>query len=102
MIRRCDDRDLLRTCYFAQDAHGWGVKKQQVPPLRYAPVGMTNGFRSKILLHSQYRGHCRSLGCAPPDFPWSLLALANLMRLSLLKAAHAVMDGATCGKSGSG
>jgi hypothetical protein len=25
----------------------------------------------------------------PPDFLWSLLALANFMRLSLLKAAHA-------------
>jgi len=37
----------------------------------------------------------------PRDFLWSLLALANLMRLSLLKAAHAVMDGATYRKSGS-
>jgi hypothetical protein len=27
----------------------------------------------------------------PPDFLWSLLALANFMRLSLLKAAHAVV-----------
>jgi len=39
---------------------------------------------------------------APPDFLWSLLALANLMLLSLLKAAHAVVDGATYRKSGSG
>jgi hypothetical protein len=67
MIRRCDDRDFATRLFyslnhFAQAAHGWGVKKQQVPPLRYAAVGMTNGFRSKILLHSQYRGHCRSLG----------------------------------------
>jgi hypothetical protein len=29
------------------------------------------------------------------------VALANIMRLSLLKAAHAVLDGATCRKSGS-
>jgi hypothetical protein len=36
----------------------------------------------------------------PPDFLWSLLALANLMRLSLLKAAHAVMSGAVYRKSG--
>ena len=28
----------------------------------------------------------------PPDFLWSLVALANFMRLSLLKAAHAVME----------
>ena len=48
------------------------------------------------------KAHSRSLGFAPPDFLWSLLALANLMRLSLLKAAHAVMDGATYRKSGSG
>jgi hypothetical protein len=30
-----------------------------------------------------------------------LVALANRMRLSLMKAAHAAMDGATCRKSGS-
>jgi hypothetical protein len=28
----------------------------------------------------------------PPDFLWSLVALAHFMRLSLLKAAHAVME----------
>jgi hypothetical protein len=48
------------------------------------------------------RENSRSLGCAPPDFLWSLAALANLKRLSLLKAAHAVMDRATYRKSGSG
>jgi hypothetical protein len=37
----------------------------------------------------------------PPDFLWSLVALTNLMRLSLLKAAHAVMSGAAYRKSGS-
>jgi hypothetical protein len=36
----------------------------------------------------------------PPDFLWSLLALVNFMRLSLLKAAHAVMSGAAYRKSG--
>jgi hypothetical protein len=36
-----------------------------------------------------------------PDFLWSLVALANLMRLSLLKAAHAKLFGAACRKSGS-
>src|ERR1700691_3374687 len=29
------------------------------------------------------RKNCRSLGYAPPDFLWSLAALADLMRLSL-------------------
>jgi hypothetical protein len=37
----------------------------------------------------------------PPNFLWSLVALANLMRLSLLKAAHAVMSGAAYRKFGS-
>ena len=37
----------------------------------------------------------------PPDFLWSLLALPNFMRLSLLKAAHAVVSGAAHRKSGS-
>jgi hypothetical protein len=31
----------------------------------------------------------------PPDFLWSLVALANLMRLSLRKAAHAAVGSAT-------
>jgi hypothetical protein len=37
----------------------------------------------------------------PPDFLSSLFALANLMRLSLLKAAHANLFCAVCRKSGS-
>ena len=36
---------------------------------------------------------------ASPDFLWSLVALASLMRLSLLKAAHAVMSSAAYRKS---
>jgi hypothetical protein len=36
-----------------------------------------------------------------PDFLWSSMALAHLMRLSLLKAAHAVMSDAAYRKSGS-
>ena len=36
-----------------------------------------------------------------PDFLWSLVALANFMRLSLQKAAHANLSGAACRKSGS-
>jgi hypothetical protein len=35
-----------------------------------------------------------------PGFPVELVALTNLMRLSLMKAAHAAMDGATYRKSG--
>ena len=37
----------------------------------------------------------------PPDFLRSLVALANFIRLSLLKAARAVMSGAAYRKSGS-
>ena len=36
----------------------------------------------------------------PPDFLYTLLASANPMRLSLMKAAHAVVGGAPCRKSG--
>jgi hypothetical protein len=35
-----------------------------------------------------------------PDFLWTLLALANFMRLSLMKAAYADVGGAPCRKSG--
>jgi hypothetical protein len=41
--------------------------------------------------------------CSPqrtPDFLSTLLALANFMRLSLMKAAHAAVGGARCRKSG--
>jgi hypothetical protein len=37
----------------------------------------------------------------PPDLLWTLLGLANLMRLSSLKGAHTVVDGAKYRKSGS-
>jgi hypothetical protein len=36
----------------------------------------------------------------PPDFLLCLVALANFMRLSLMKAAHAALGGAPCRKSG--
>ena len=32
-----------------------------------------------------------ALQIPPPDFLWTLVALANIMRLSLQKAAHAVV-----------
>jgi hypothetical protein len=41
--------------------------------------------------------------CSPqrtPDFLSTFLALANFMRLSLMKAAHAGVGGASCRKSG--
>jgi hypothetical protein len=36
--------------------------------------------------------HSRSLPYAPPDFLWRLVALANSMRLSLKKGAHAALS----------
>jgi hypothetical protein len=36
----------------------------------------------------------RSLHYAPPDFLWNLVALANVMRLSLRKAAYVVVASA--------
>ena len=49
-------------------------EKQQVPPLRYA--------LSKKISRKGPR-NCRSLRYATPDFLWTLVALADLMRLSL-------------------
>jgi hypothetical protein len=45
--------------------------------------------------------HGRRVPHVPPDFLWSLVVLANLMRLSSQKAAHATMADAACRKSGS-
>jgi hypothetical protein len=39
--------------------------------------------------------HSRSLPSATPDFLLMLVALANFMRLSLRKAAHAIVSSAT-------
>ena len=36
----------------------------------------------------------RSLHYATPDFLWNLVALSNLMRLSLRRAAHAAVSSA--------
>ena len=45
----------------------------------------------------------RSLGFAPPDFLWSLVALANYMRLSFKRKAHTRLCPVQRGrKSGSG
>ena len=45
-----------------------------------------------LLLADRFRKSCGGL---PPDFLSNLLALANFMRLSLLKAAHAYLFGAS-------
>jgi hypothetical protein len=47
------------------------------------------------------QGHSNQGVVDPPDFPWRLLALAKFMRLSLTKAAHAVLSSAAYRKSGS-
>jgi hypothetical protein len=51
--------------------------------------------------HRSSPSYRKEKGGLPPDFLWSLVALANFTRLSLLKAAHAVMSGAAYRKSGS-
>jgi hypothetical protein len=38
--------------------------------------------------------HCRSLGCAPPDFLSRFMALMHFMRLSLRKGAQAALSSA--------
>jgi hypothetical protein len=55
------------------------------------PIGRWFGYRAV---------ECRTYG-APQDFLRTLATLANFMRLSLLKAAHADLGGATYRKSGS-
>jgi hypothetical protein len=42
----------------------------------------------------------RSLHSAPPDFLWKLVALVNIMRLSLKKGAHALVSSAAWQESG--
>jgi hypothetical protein len=54
---------------------------------------MTKG---RVALPLRFAGgweNSRSLRFGPPDFLLSLVALANFMRLSLKKAAHAVASG---------
>ena len=56
-------------------------------PLAHANPGLTS------LCENRQR-NSRSLHCATPDFLSNLVALANFMRLSLRKAAHAAMSSA--------
>jgi hypothetical protein len=50
----------------------------QIRPLRFASVGKTKG-----TLVFSVEVDRRSLGFAPPDFLWNLVALVDFMRLSL-------------------
>jgi hypothetical protein len=64
----------------------------QIPPLRYAPVGMTLFFATgRGWVRS--KGNCRSLDFAPPDFLWNLVVLVHFMRLSLT-GAHIALSSA--------
>jgi len=49
----------------------------------------------------QLDGQFKAIVGLPPDFLLRLMALANFMRLSLLKAAHANLFGVPCRKCGS-
>ncbi len=71
----------------------WEKGAQQIPPLRYATVPMNKigwaGFASSLVGPSfGGKAHHRSLHFATPEFLSRLVALANFMRLSLMKAAH--------------
>jgi hypothetical protein len=46
---------LVRGTRFKESVRGWG-KKQQVPPLRYAPVGMTILLQGQVLLAEALAG----------------------------------------------
>ena len=72
MTRQGNEQNGLgRICELTCRALVWGRGALQIPPLRY------------------------------PEFLSRLMALANFMRLSLMKAAHADLFGAMCRKSGS-
>ena len=71
-----------------------------LPRLTYAAVGGRGGdLNSKEIVKGNRTGAPRSPE-RTPDFLWRLMALANFMRLSLMKAAHADVGGAPCRKSG--
>src|ERR1700747_2791799 len=55
----------------------------------YIEEAIMRGFRGCVRTG---KGNRRSLHYATPDFLWNLVALANLMRLSLTKAAHVAMS----------
>jgi hypothetical protein len=73
----------------AGDGCYWKCTEKQVPPLRFAPVGMTKyRFAAQVIAVIGNARKSRSLHSATPDFLLILVASANFMRLSLTKAAH--------------
>ncbi len=66
----------------------------QIPPLRYASVGMTKERAPLPFRFDARMMNSRSLHFAPPDFLWELVALVHFMRPSLRKGAHAVLSSA--------
>jgi hypothetical protein len=69
-------RDLLKVCEKEK-------RRPQISPLRFAPVEMTILLEGEFRISTKGPRNCRSLGFAPPDFLWNLVALTDLMRLSL-------------------
>jgi hypothetical protein len=57
------------------------------------PSSLVKGMRIRSLRETRKRNR-RSLHYATPDFLLNLVALANIMRLSLRKGAHAVLSSA--------
>src|ERR1700733_6771150 len=68
-----------------------GASKEPVSNARFRGSHWTRRTRTKSLRENRKR-NSRSLHRATPDFLLSLEALANFMGLSLLKAAHALMQ----------
>jgi hypothetical protein len=66
--------------------------KDGCPRFAEAYLGRKRIFECFLLLSSNFLVRlARAIVGLPPDFLWSLVALAHLMRLSLLKAAHAAV-----------
>jgi hypothetical protein len=64
----------------------------QVPPLRFASVGMTSLRVARFYKVWSGGAEQQSLHCAPPDFLWNLVALLHFMRPSLRKGAYAALS----------
>jgi hypothetical protein len=81
----------LRAC----GAFVWGKGAPQIPPLRYAPVGMTKGGLRLPSRVASGMGRKQVPPLRSAEFLSKLLALANFMRSSLKKTAHVDLSCAT-------
>ena len=91
MFRDCSDKVKGRRFSFTVVARA-GRTADPSAPLRFGRDDKSEGGRcNRDLLVDEWKSG--SLHFAPPDFLLSLVAVANLMRLSLKKAANVALSG---------